>query len=63
MVTISMKYFDTHEFVEKSKELATKLDIKELELKIAQASNRILLLMGTFCVFFLGVLAKGFHWF
>ena len=53
-----------------SKELATKGDIlrleKEIEIvrkEIAQASNKTLLLLGTFGVFFLGVLAKGFHWF
>ena len=55
-------------------ELATKKDLevvklelqKEIEIvrkEIAQASNKTLLLMGTFGVFFLGVLAKGFHWF
>ena len=39
---------------------------KEIEIvrkEIAQASNKTLLLMGTFGIFFLGVLAKGFHWF
>ncbi len=39
---------------------------KEIEIvrkEIVQASNKTLLLMGTFGVFFLGVLAKGFHWF
>ena len=39
---------------------------KEIEIvrkEIALASNKTLLLMGTFGIFFLGVLAKGFHWF
>ena len=55
-------------------EPATKQDLgilklelqKEIEIvrkEIAQASNKTLLLMGTFGIFFLGVLAKGFHWF
>jgi len=53
----------------KSKDLATKVDIfelkkdiQELELKIERAKNQTLLLLGTFGVFFLGILAKGFHW-
>jgi hypothetical protein len=60
-----------------SDELVTKNDLKQqleivkLELQkeieivrkeIAQASNKALLLMGTFGIFFLGALAKGFHW-
>lgn len=60
-----------------NKDLATKDDIalvrselRESELRlqkeIAQASNRTILwvsgLLGTFGVFFLSILAKGFHW-
>jgi hypothetical protein len=53
-----------------SDELVTKNDLKqqleivklELQKEIAQASNKALLLMGTFGIFFLGALAKGFHW-
>ena len=49
-------------------ELQKEIEIvrKEIEIvrkEIVQASNKTLLLMGTFGVFFLGVLAKGFHWF
>ena len=47
-----------------------KLDIeKQMEsvrTQISQASNKTILwvvgIMGTFGVFFLGILAKGFHW-
>lgn len=53
-----------------SDELVTKNDLKqqleivklELQKEIAQASHKALLLMGTFGIFFLGALAKGFHW-
>jgi hypothetical protein len=56
-----------------NKELANKKDIKELELKIeqtrteiAKASIRTIIwvavILGAYGVFFLGVLAKGFHW-
>jgi hypothetical protein len=60
-----------------SKELATRGNIKELEVKIeqtrlelqkeiAQSSNRIVIwvvsLLSGYGVFFLGILAKGFHW-
>lgn len=53
-----------------SDELVTKNDLKqqleivklELQKEIAQASNKALLLMGSFGIFFLAVLAKGFHW-
>ena len=57
-----------------SKELATKGDIalvrgeiRESELRlqkeIAQVSLRVVSIMGAFGVFFIGILAKGFHWF
>ncbi len=36
--------------------------LNQVELKIEKAKNQMLLLMGTFSIFFLGVLAKGFHW-
>jgi hypothetical protein len=56
-----------------SKDLATKLDIevvrKEIEVvrkEISQASNKsiiwIVSILGGYGVFFLGILAKGFHW-
>ena len=49
-----------------AKELATKYDLKEsckeLELKIEKAKNQTLMLIGGFGIFFLGILAKGFHW-
>lgn len=54
-----------------AKELATKGDIRESELRlqkeIAQTNNKTILwivgIMTGYGVFFLGVLAKGFHWF
>ena len=57
------KELHSDEIVTKS-DLKQQLEIVKLELKkeIAQASNKALLLMGTFGIFFLGVLAKGFHW-
>jgi hypothetical protein len=48
--------------------LATKKDIHnlELELKIEQSRNQMIVwvasILGGFGVFFLGILAKGFHW-
>lgn len=60
-----------------SKELATKGYIREAELRlekeiemvrkeIAESSTKTIVwtagLLGTFGVFFLGILAKGFHW-
>jgi|GEM_PF-3986907 len=69
---ISMSKLDVQ-----SKELATRGNIKELELKIeqtkselqkeiAQSSNRTIIwvvsLLSGYGVFFLGILAKGFHW-
>lgn len=57
----------------KAKEPATKGDVYEvkqeitrLELKIEQTKNQLLLWMFAmltgFAIFFLGALAKGFHW-
>lgn len=50
----------------KSRELPTKIDVKELELKIDQVKTQFILwvvgIMAIFTVLFLGVLAKGFHW-
>jgi len=60
-----------------SKDLVTKNDLeitklelqKEIEIvrkEIAQSSNKVIIwvagLLGTFGIFFLGILAKGFHW-
>ena len=60
-----------------NKELATKGDIRESELRlqkeieiirkeVAQASTKLIIWMtstlGGFGIFFFGVLAKGFHW-
>lgn len=38
------------------------LQIEKLALKIEISKNHTLLLLGSFGIFFLGVLAKGFHW-
>ena len=54
----------------KSKDLATRGDVRESELRlqkeIAESSTKTIIwvagLLGTFGVFFLGILAKGFHW-
>jgi catalase (peroxidase I) len=49
-----------------SKDLATKLDIEVVRKEISQASNKsiiwIVSILGGYGVFFLGILAKGFHW-
>lgn len=53
-----------------NKDLATKGDLEkvklELQKEIAQASNKTIIwvvsLLSGYGVFFLGVLAKGFHW-
>jgi len=48
------------------KGLVTKHDIKSLELKIEQTKSTMIFwvsgIIGTFGVFSLGVMAKGFHW-
>jgi sulfate adenylyltransferase subunit 1 (EFTu-like GTPase family) len=107
MAAITMRHFDTLNFVKKSKELGasealaeyqarqieeaidiavitakhdienkelatkgdiaiTRHEIKEVELnlqkEIAQTKYQMLFLMGSFGIFFLGILAKGFHW-
>ena len=57
-----------------AKDLATKQDIKNIELniknveiKIEQSKNQTILwvsgILGAYGLFFLGILAKGFHWF
>lgn len=77
MVILNHLHFDVIEFIKKSKELATKGGLREVELKlqkeieqvrkeIEQAKNQLLFWMFAmltgFAVFFLGALAKGFHW-
>jgi hypothetical protein len=34
MTTATIRYFDTHEFIKKYKELATKGDVRESELRL-----------------------------
>lgn len=50
----------------KSKDLATKGDLREVELKLqkemANAKIQTLLWIGLNTAFMLGVIAKGFHW-
>lgn len=66
--------FDNKELVTKGDLELTKLALqkdieilrKELEVKIAENTTKIIIwvsgIMGTFGVFFFGVLARGFHW-
>lgn len=47
-------------------ELRLQKEIEIVRKEIAQANNKTILwiagIMGSFSIFFLGILAKGFHW-